>query len=215
MLGIIIGVLFSLVIAVGLAMISLAGCRLIAFWSLLIIFLLGVLALLFIAIWYFQFSNRKWKFQTSDIPNLDGKYYEAIKKSPWRSLNPQGEGMFYRIDFGREQNITGVQFDHGYSFETPSKWRMWFFDKTAGHVFPYGHRHPYIETGDLETRQNTSAIIVELRQPIRARHIKVEILEPEVRKGITEYWRIEAVYIRVKAIFGFKHTIGKFCLDKL
>jgi len=59
MLGIIIGVLFSLVIAGGLAVISLVGCRLIAFWSLFIIFLLGLLTLLFIAIWYFLATFEK------------------------------------------------------------------------------------------------------------------------------------------------------------
>jgi len=190
----------------------------IGYWILLAIVLLSLFVLIAIYIWEWRLSNKKWVFRTSEIPNLDGQYFNRANKIPfgWRSLKSQKQGMFYEIDFGRNQNIKGVQFDHGYSFETPKKWRMWFYNKASGFVFPCGHKHPYITTGDPETGQNTTAIIVKLNQPIGVRKIRVEVSEPEIFNHITQHWRVQAVFLEVKILHGLKsHIIGRFFLDGL
>jgi len=211
------GALIAVFITGGIALISLHYPS-IGFWVILVIVSLSFLALVAIGLWERQLSNKKWVFRTSEIPNLDGQYYNSITKSPfvWRSSEPQKEGMFYEIDFNRDQNIIGIQFDHGYSFETPKRWKMSFYDKTGSYVFPCGHEHPYIYTGDPETRQGTSAIIVELNQLIRVYKVQVEILEPRITDGEIQHWRVQAVFLKVRILDNsLTHTIGRFFLDGL
>lgn len=185
-----------------------------AFWIGISLIAIGILALTMIGIWWRWLSTKNWKFTTSELPSNLWKPYKV--KEPWRSINPQVQGMFYKIDLGRKRKFNGVQFDHGISNETPQGWRMWFFDETSGFVFPGKHRPPYIETGDKETRRGTVAIIVELNPPISARYIKVGIIEPLTKtNGEAYHWRIEAVFLKVRLWNIKPYIIGKFILDRL
>ena len=79
--------------------------------------------------------------------------------------------MYCKLDLSRERKFNYIRFYHGNSYETPLKWRMYFFSKNNTPIQPYGHEHRYIETGDPETTQGAVAIIVKLKQPISARWI--------------------------------------------
>lgn len=171
---------------------------------------IGILGLLFVTRWWRLFGNRGWKLYTSEMPTKPILYNEKVEV--WRSENLQTEGMSCRLDLGKERRFDYVRFYHGNSHETPQKWRMWFFDKTNDYVFPCERRHPYVETGDPETKRGTVAIIVKLKQPISARFIDVKILEPEN----AHQWCIKAIRLRVFVFYGLiKHTIGNCWLDRV
>jgi len=157
---------------------------------------------------------KSWKFTTSELPpNFWQPYYSSGRV--WRSKQTQSEGMFYTLDLGKEQRFNAVQFYHGICHETPKRWRVWFFDRTQGYVFPTGNKHPYIETGEEHTKKDTTAIIVELRQSLKARYIRVGIVEPATKNGEAYHWRIESIYLR-KAVLGLKnHVVGRSKLDEL
>ena len=217
-MGIFIGALVTIIISGGLVMISLAGFSYIAFWSIGVLVLLSIFALSFIVYWYLRLSNRRWEFKTSELPNRERPYFNHIDKSPhhWRSQKPQEKNMTYEILFQRKLTIKSIKFDDGYVFETPRKWRMDFPDrKTSEPIRIYEHRLPFIETGDPETRPDSSEILVELKQPIRADHIRVIVRELEVISGEVKHWRVEAVYVRIKTLFGLEYTIGRHRLDRL
>lgn len=172
------------------------------FWAILPLFLIGVLGLFLILCWRLRFSNREWKFRTSDEKTVWHRYFVNGEPILWRSKN-QEEDMFYEVDIGRERSIVAISFDCGDTCEAPIKSRFWFFREGGGHSFPEDSRHPYIEKeGDNPTE-------LRLEQAIRAQRINMQIIKPDIEQP----WRIEAVYVRIKTLFGLEYTIGKCRFD--
>lgn len=195
--------LICLVFAGGAALISLGYPS--VFWLGICLITISILAIVSIGAWWLWLSNRKWKFRTSDDKTVWHRYFVNGAPVLRRSQN-QKEDMFYEVDIGRERSIVAVRFDCGDTCEAPIKSRFWFFRKGGGHSFPEDSRHPYIEKeGDNPTE-------LRLEQPIRAQRINMQIIKPD----IVQPWRVEAVYVKVKILFGLReHTIGRFFLDAL
>ena len=181
------------------------------FWLGIALIAISVIGSAFFFTWWRLFGNKKWKLYTNETPYTPIPYNEKIEV--WRSKNLQSQGMYCKLDLGRERRLDYIRFYHGISRETPQLWRMWFYREDGGFALRYKHPfRPYIETGDIETVQGSASIIVTLQKPISARYITVTIKEPEK----VQQWCIKAIRVRVLVLHSLvKHTIGACRLDEL
>lgn len=213
MLYLIISLLFTIFMTGGVVLLTTCPSSPV-FWIILPFFLVSLLGLIFIGIWRRWFSHRGWKLYTGETPTKTIAYNEKVEV--WRSETPQGQGMYCKLDLGRERRLDFIQFRHDTpqisSSETPLKWQMWFYRKDNGYALRYKRPfRPYIETGDPETSQETVAIIVKLNQPILARFIEVKVVEPYE----PHYWCIKAIRLRIIIFHYLRYTIGNCILDRL
>jgi len=181
------------------------------FWLGIALIAISIGLITFAIFWKRLFGNRAWRLYTSEIPEKPILYDE--KTEVLRSENLQSQGMYCKLDLGRERRLDYIRFYHGNSRETPLKWQMWFYREDFGFALRYKHPfRPYIETGDIETEQGSASIIVTLSKPISARYITVMIKEPEK----FHQWCIKAIRVRVLVLHSLvKHTIGMCRLDEL
>jgi hypothetical protein len=189
----------------GIALVSLTSCPWI--WIGVGLIVASILLYIVIVIWRCWFSNKGWRFRTSDDKSVLEKY-RIYKDKPylWRTNTKQQKDMFFEIDFAREYKVTGFHFDCGYNNEAPIRSRFWFRNKYGGYIFPGGSENPYIDT-----EERSSSTKVELEQPIQVMTIRMENIAPDTN----QLWRVEAVYVTIKTLFGFRYTIGKCLLDRL
>lgn len=188
-----------------------------AFWFILLFVSLSLLTLLFIGAWRLWFSNRRWKFRTSDDKKKWYPYFNHANKSPeyWKG-EKQEIGMFYEIDLGREYKILGVHFDCGYTSDAPIESKIWFTDRNGGWPLLQKSEHPYIKLNIEEDPTLLSTTMIALNEPLKAQKIMMTIAKPDVLNGMTKPWRIEAVYVKVMALHGLiKQTIGRSLFDRL
>ena len=172
------------------------------FWIGLALVILGILFLLYLGAWRLWFSNRDWKFRTSDDRTLWRKYFDFHNKHPvlWES-GYQKIGMFYEIDLKRVRGIAKIWFSCGKVCKLPLKSCFLFLSDDADMRIEKENKYP--ESSDM----------VELKPPFKARYINMRIVEIEPDGKHT--WRVEAIYVQVKTLFGLKHTIGRYWLDAL
>ena len=167
---------------------------------------------LVITIWYSGYSNKHWKYRTSDKKTKWEQYFNHSEKKPnlWETSN-QKEGMFYEIDLREPKKVVNFHFSCGETSKAPVKTWITLRGKDGVPIYPCGNGVPHIVR---ETKGNESSIGMKLKQPLKVRYIRVEIKEPEIY-GEQIAWRVEAVYIWVRIPFGFEYAIGKCWLDKL
>jgi len=170
------------------------------------------LLLIYIGIWRAWFSNRDWKYRTHDDKTEWNQYFDRRNKKPakWETPN-QKEGMFYEIDLREPKKVVGFHFSCGETSKAPVKTWITLRGKDGGSIYPCGNGVPHIVR---ETKNNESSIGMRLKKPLKAQYIRIEIKEPEIY-GQQITWRVEAVYVWIKTLFGFEYTIGKCWLDKL
>jgi len=182
-----------------------------AFWFSLSIVIVSGLLLVFFSIWLLWLSNRSWKYVTSDDKKSEGsKYYPASRKSPLWMVFKQEAGQFFELNLASERKIKKVHFDCGYTSDNPLEANISFFNKYRDTPLIEQIGYPYIKLPLQEDDfQSTTRLILDI--PIKAQKIRIEITKPDLQNP----WRVNAVYITMKIIFGLEYTIGTHWYDKL